>query len=56
MSETQKLEIGTFISQNENVNGIPVKSFLGIPYAASKRFGMPKMIDDYNSEPVNAGF
>lgn len=55
MSDIKKLEIGTFICQNENVNGTSVQSFLGIPYAISKRFGMPKMIDSYQSEPANSG-
>jgi len=55
MKPTKELELGTFIYENEKVNGINVQSFLGIPYASAERFGMPKMISIYKNQPINSG-
>lgn len=55
MKETKQLNLGTFICENEKVNGTNVQAYLGIPYAKSERFGMPKMIESYQTQPVNFG-
>ncbi|NMD37370.1 MAG: carboxylesterase family protein, partial [Christensenellaceae bacterium] len=48
-------QLGTFVYQNEKVNGTNVKSYLGIPYARAGRFSMPQMIDKYQTQVVNSG-
>lgn len=50
-----RLNLGTFVYENEKVNDIDVLSFLGIPYAKAERFGMPQMIESYSGHPVNSG-
>ncbi|HHU96403.1 MAG TPA: carboxylesterase family protein [Petrimonas sp.] len=55
MNNTKQLNLGTFVYQSENVDGVEVQSFLGIPYAKAERFGMPIMIDTYKKTPVNSG-
>ncbi len=49
------LKLGNFIYDTEIVKGSEIKSFLGIPYAESERFGMPRLINDYAQDPVNTG-
>ena len=48
-------ELGTFVYKSENVNGVTVRSFLGIPYARAERFGMPEMIEADQDDVVNSG-
>lgn len=55
MQLTKQLELGTFVYENEKINGANVQSFIGIPYASAERFGMPKMISIYKNQPVNSG-
>ena len=55
MKQLKQLELGTFICDNEYIDGIPVQSFLGVPYAKAERFGMPEIIDTYKNSPVNSG-
>ena len=38
MNNTKQLNLGTFVYQSENVDGVEVQSFLGIPYAKAERF------------------
>lgn len=47
--------LGEFICESENINGVDIQSFLGIPYGKSERFGMPEMIEIYQRSPVNFG-
>ncbi|MGI6739643.1 MAG: hypothetical protein ACOX54_09795 [Christensenellales bacterium] len=55
MKLTKELELGTFVYENEKVNGANVQSFLGIPYASAERFGMLKMISIYKKQLVKSG-
>lgn len=55
MINTKKLNLGTFVYQSENVDGVEVQSYLGIPYAKAAHFGMPTVIDEYKNDPVNSG-
>lgn len=55
MKKLELSDFGQFICENEIVNGIAVRSFLGIPYAKAERFGMPKMLSGYKDKPVNSG-
>lgn len=55
MIYTKKLDLGTFVYQSENIHGVEVQSYLGIPYAKAERFGMPTVIDEYKNNPVNSG-
>ncbi len=55
MKYTKQLDLGTFVYQSENVDGVEVQSFIGIPYAKAERFGIPTVIDEYKNEPVNSG-
>ncbi|MGI6690800.1 MAG: carboxylesterase family protein [Christensenellales bacterium] len=55
MKEKKQLNSGAFICQNEKVNSANVQAYLGIPYAKADRFGMPKMIESYQTQPVNSG-
>lgn len=45
MINTKKLDLGTFVYKSENIHGVEVQSFLGIPYAKAERFGMPTVIE-----------
>jgi len=55
MKHTMNLESGVFTYGSENVDGINVLSFLGIPYAKAERFGMPEKIATHRKTPVNSG-
>lgn len=56
MTIMKQLPLGSFICENESVDGTVVQRFLGIPYAVADRFGKPRMIESYPAnQPVNAG-
>ena len=42
MKRKMRLNLGTFVYEDEKVNNVEILSFLGIPYAKAERFGMPK--------------
>lgn len=55
MKNVKQLELGSFIFENETIDGIGIQSFLRIPYAKSERFGKPEMINEHQNSPVNSG-
>lgn len=57
MIYTKKLDLGTFVYQSENVDGVEVQSYLGIPYAKAECFGMPTVIelDSFYKKRKNSG-
>ena len=55
MRKKLQIGLGTFVYEIENVAGINVQRFLGIPYAEAERFGMPQMLESYGEQVINSG-